>query len=119
MHGPRKRPVPRARKWPKRRCSPRRCGRVRPRCTARWRSSSSIRPDAVRVVLVGLGGAAGSIVRYWMSGAVQGLMSTQSLTPFPLGTLTVNVVGCLIIGAIAQLAEQKDAISPDARALLV
>jgi CrcB protein len=71
------------------------------------------------VVLVGLGGAAGSILRYWMSGAVQGLASSPASLGFPVGTLAVNVLGCLMIGALAQLAEQRSLLTPDARALLV
>ena len=47
-------------------------------------------------LIVGLGGAAGSILRY----AVQKFFQTQSAAAFPTGTLLVNVAGCLLIGIL-------------------
>src|SRR5687767_1799578 len=41
-------------------------------------------------LLVGIGGAAGSMVRY--------LLQRQLNADFPLGTLSVNLIGCLLIG---------------------
>lgn len=59
---------------------------------------------AVReLLLVGLGGAAGSMLRYLASGFVQRL----SPLALPVGTLAVNVTGSLLIGLIAALAEQR------------
>jgi CrcB protein len=68
------------------------------------------------VILVGVGGFVGSVLRYWMSGLVQNAMPT---TAFPIGTLVVNVLGCLTLGVIAQLAEARGFLTPDMRALLV
>jgi CrcB protein len=46
---------------------------------------------------VALGGALGSVARFWVSSAV-----TAALGPaFPWGTLLANVSGCLLIGAVA------------------
>lgn len=45
-------------------------------------------------LLIAAGGAFGSIMRYAMQGWVQRLVGGT----FPLGTLVVNVLGCLIIG---------------------
>jgi CrcB protein len=48
-------------------------------------------------VYVALGGALGSVARFWVSGA-----TTAAFGPaFPWGTLLANVSGCLLIGAVA------------------
>ena len=67
------------------------------------------------VLLVALGGAIGSVARYSLSGYV--LRHTLDWR-FPAGTFTVNVVGCLLAGVLAGLAEKHDMLSPDARLLL-
>ncbi|HZQ06380.1 MAG TPA: fluoride efflux transporter CrcB [Anaerolineae bacterium] len=69
-----------------------------------------------RIVLVGLGGAVGSILRYLVSGYVQ---DASGSIGFPFGTLAVNVIGCLVIGILTQLAEARGILTPEARALLV
>jgi CrcB protein len=66
-------------------------------------------------LLVALGGAIGSVARYALSGYV--LRHTLDWR-FPAGTFTVNVVGCLVAGVLAGLAEKHDVLSPDARLLL-
>jgi CrcB protein len=48
------------------------------------------------VVLVGVGGAAGSSLRYIVSSLIQ----SQTTSGFPFGTLQVNVIGCFIIGLL-------------------
>lgn len=52
-----------------------------------------------KVLWIALGGALGSVLRYLVGGWGQRL--TQST--FPLGTLAVNVLGCLAIGFLASL----------------
>lgn len=47
------------------------------------------------IITVGLGGAAGSIVRYLVS---YGLLAGHTLLGFPAGTFTVNAAGSLVIG---------------------
>ena len=44
-------------------------------------------------------GAAGSIVRYLLSG---GIMAGQTLLGFPAGTFTVNAAGSLLIGILLE-----------------
>lgn len=51
----------------------------------------------LRVVAVGMGGAIGSILRYVLAGLVQ-----RSIVSFPLGTMSVNVLGCLAIGFLSE-----------------
>ena len=46
---------------------------------------------------VGLAGAAGAVARYLLDGAVQ----DRTAGLFPFGTLSVNVVGSLILGFLA------------------
>ncbi len=70
----------------------------------------------VRVLLIGLGGFVGSILRYWMSGMAHAIAPR---TAFPVGTLVVNVAGCLVLGMLSQLAEARGFLTPDARALIV
>ena len=51
------------------------------------------------IVLVFLGGAAGSIWRYWLSS----LVAERFGETFPFGTLVVNVVGSILVGVFAGL----------------
>ncbi|MEP6608002.1 MAG: fluoride efflux transporter CrcB [Burkholderiaceae bacterium] len=67
------------------------------------------------ILLVALGGALGSVARYKLSGVI--LHHTLNWK-FPAGTFAVNVIGCLIAGVMAGLAEKHDLISPDARLLI-
>jgi fluoride exporter len=66
----------------------------------------------INILLVGFGGFIGSIARYLASGYVQ--QSTKSID-FPYGTLAVNVIGCFIIGFLAQLAESRGAFTSESR----
>jgi CrcB protein len=67
------------------------------------------------LLLVALGGALGSVARFKLSGLV---LQQVPGWRFPLGTFTVNVVGCLVAGVLAGLAERHDMFTPDARLLL-
>ena len=59
---------------------------------------------------IALGGALGSIARYYVIGAAGRWLETLIGTSFPYGTLTVNVVGSFILGALVQgLAVSFDA----------
>lgn len=68
-----------------------------------------------RILLVGIGGAAGSVLRYLVSGWVQSVSGVS----FPFGTLVVNVTGCLVIGFLSYLADVRGVLTPEMRALLV
>ncbi len=73
-------------------------------------------PSFTSIMLVGLGGFLGSVARY----IVSGLVVTWLKDPwFPYGTLAVNVVGCLLIGVLAGLADTRDILSTEVRLLLV
>ena len=55
------------------------------------------------LALVAAGGAAGSLARYLLSAWTMQAASPQK---FPLGTLLVNLAGCLAAGLLAGLAER-------------
>ena len=67
------------------------------------------------VLLVALGGAIGSVTRYKLSGLV--LQHTIDWR-FPAGTFAVNVIGCLVAGVLAGLAEKHEMFTADVRLLL-
>lgn len=69
----------------------------------------------LKVLLVAVGGSVGSVLRYAASGLAQDLFRNST---FPVGTLLVNLAGCLLIGAGSQLAEARGAFSDSSRALL-
>lgn len=69
----------------------------------------------INILLIGLGGAFGSIARYLTSTWVQTI--SKSLD-FPYGTLTVNLIGCFIIGFLAQLAETRGIFTSETRLLI-
>ncbi len=68
------------------------------------------------IILVGCGGFIGAVMRYMLSGWL------QSLAPgifFPLGTLGVNVLGCLCIGLMGGYAENVQLFAPPVRLFLM
>ena len=72
------------------------------------------------VLLVAVGGATGAVLRYWMSGAVQhSVPVTGTWSVFPLGTLTVNVLGCLIVGALVEIGDRHGPLPRETRDLLI
>ena len=63
---------------------------------------------------IALGGAVGSVTRYLVGVAVQ----SRSGLDFPVGTLLVNLSGCLLLGFVIHYSLATPAISPEVRALL-
>lgn len=70
---------------------------------------------AIRILAVAAGGAAGSILRYLISHSAARVAGTG----IPLGTLMVNATGCLAAGLVFGLAEERAALSPIVRLLLL
>jgi CrcB protein len=56
-----------------------------------------------QVIAIAAGGAAGSVLRYWLSTAVHGWFGRS----FPVGTLAVNVLGCLAMGVLFVLFTER------------
>lgn len=65
------------------------------------------------LLLIGLGGALGALLRHGLSGLVHQWAGTS----FPWGTLTVNLTGCLAIGVLWTLAEEGY-VGPSASAFI-
>jgi CrcB protein len=65
-------------------------------------------------LLIALGGAAGSVLRYLLGRVVQGTSSSG----FPIGTMVVNVSGCFLIGIFVRQFMNMQ-LSPELRALLI
>ncbi|HEU5123716.1 MAG TPA: fluoride efflux transporter CrcB [Verrucomicrobiae bacterium] len=57
---------------------------------------------------VAIGGALGSVARFWMSGAIASRVGET----FPVGTMVINILGSLLIGFAAGLS------APDGRWIL-
>ena len=53
----------------------------------------------IRILFIFLGGGLGSVLRYIVSGYFQRFTDSN----FPLGTLGVNFIGCILIGLLASL----------------
>jgi len=68
-----------------------------------------------QLLWVGLGGFLGSISRFVMAGLFNRLSPALG---FPVGTLTVNILGCLLIGLLHGLAETRSLLGPDIRIFL-
>jgi CrcB protein len=69
-----------------------------------------------RVLLVGAGGFLGSVLRYLLGGWID---RARAGWTFPLETLIINVVGCLLIGLLAGLSEARGIFTGSTRAFLL
>jgi CrcB protein len=69
----------------------------------------------VKILLAGVGGFLGSVLRYSVSGFAQDL--SRSIH-FPYGTLAVNLIGCFAIGFLSQLAETRGLFTAESRTLV-
>jgi len=67
----------------------------------------------IMVALVALGGAAGAVARFGLTVAFQ-----RQAVVFPFGTLGANLLGCLLIGMLAEMAARTELLSGNARLLL-
>lgn len=65
----------------------------------------------MRLFLIVLMGAVGTLARY----GLQGLVQYRSGSDFPYGTLVVNLSGCLLLGFLGQLTLNRVVISPEWR----
>jgi CrcB protein len=72
-------------------------------------------PTIFSIIFVALGGALGSVFRYLLGTWAQ--TASRSID-FPYGTLTVNLIGCFMIGMLAQLAEARGLFTSESRALV-
>ena len=66
------------------------------------------------IMLVGIGGMLGSILRYLASHFIHAAMPSA----FPYGTFAVNILGCLLIGIVFGVSERHEWFSPELRLFL-
>lgn len=68
------------------------------------------------IFIIGAGGFVGAVLRYL---AILSMQVFKTKTSIPIGTLLVNVLGCLLIGFLAVLAENNKFISSETRNFLI
>jgi CrcB protein len=67
------------------------------------------------MLMVALGGALGCVARYQCGALV---LHYTIAWKFPAGTFLVNVLGCLVAGAIIGIAEHHSFLTPEVRLLI-
>jgi CrcB protein len=67
-----------------------------------------------KYLLIAVGGALGSIARYWIGSTVAGRMGTR----FPYGTFVINLTACLIIGFSLTYLSKRVELNPAWRYLI-
>ncbi|HIH74336.1 MAG TPA: fluoride efflux transporter CrcB [Methanosarcina sp.] len=65
------------------------------------------------ILLVGIGGFIGAILRYTLGGWIQ-----SSFINFPVGTLTINTIGSFFLGLVMYLSEYQGFFSGQTRIFL-
>jgi CrcB protein len=68
-----------------------------------------------QLLYIAAGGALGAVMRYGVSNGVHMLFGRD----FPYGTLTVNVLGSLLIGLLYILLIERYSLGPEVRAVLI
>jgi CrcB protein len=67
-----------------------------------------------KYLLIAIGGALGSIARFWVGSTVAGRMGIK----FPYGTLIVNITACLVIGFTLTYLGRRADLNPAWRFLI-
>ena len=70
----------------------------------------------INIILVGTGGFIGSVLRYLIGLGVHSLLRSAT---FPYGTLAANLIGCLLIGLLNGLTDERLLLSPQTRLFLM
>ena len=70
-----------------------------------------VKECGLKIFLIALFGAIGTLARYGLQGVVQIRMGGA----FPYGTLLINLSGCFLLGLIGQLTLNRMLISSDMR----
>ena len=74
-------------------------------------ATSKRKGNVLKIFLIALFGAVGTLARYGLQGVVQIRMGGT----FPYGTLLINLTGCFFLGLIGQFTLNRMVISPDWR----
>ena len=67
------------------------------------------------LLIVGLGGGAGSMLRY----GIQKILNPQNAAAFPTGTLLVNISGCFLIGVLLSIFSRSVSLNEEMKLLLM
>ena len=67
-----------------------------------------------KYLLIAIGGALGSIARYWVGSTITGRMGIR----FPFGTLVVNLTACVVIGFSLTFIGRRAGLNPAWRFLI-
>src|SRR5438132_11429447 len=67
--------------------------------------------EELRLTLIAIFGAVGTLARY----GLQGIVQIRAGSTFPYGTLLINLTGCFLLGLIGQFTLNRMVISPDWR----
>lgn len=65
-------------------------------------------------IAIGFAGALGALARYGVSVAALRWLGDE----FPYGTLCVNLVGCFLLGVIAEMTLEDKGLAPQTRAII-
>jgi fluoride exporter len=76
--------------------------------------SSDGRTEVQKYLLIALGGALGSVTRYWVGSTISGRMGIR----FPYGTLVVNLTACVILGFTLTYLGSRLELGPEWRFLI-
>jgi CrcB protein len=68
-----------------------------------------------KILYIALAGTVGTLVRYWLSGAVYKAFGAA----LPWGTWAVNILGCFLFGLVWVLAEERYLISGETRTIIL
>jgi len=69
----------------------------------------------MNILAIAIGGAIGSLCRFWVSHGVHTVMGRD----YPYGTLTVNVLGSLLMGVLYMLLTERLELGPAWRSLIL
>lgn len=67
-----------------------------------------------KYIFIAIGGALGSMARYWVGVTVASKLGTK----FPFGTFVINITACLIIGFSLTLLSKRAELNPAWRFLI-
>ncbi len=69
----------------------------------------------LKSVLIFLGSGSGGLLRYWLGGVIQDWWKS----PFPAGTVVINVTGCLVMGFLIAAWSGPGAVREEYRAAVL
>src|SRR4051794_31595105 len=86
---------------------------ARPEPPSRLMAPGIERSCCMTIVGIGIAGAAGTLVRYWLDGAI-----SRRMGGFPWGTFVVNVTGAFLVGLVFTALAERTTVEPWVRSSL-